>query len=471
VRCRSSASSEAHSVGREGTRARPDVGRQSTQDFPINTRFPLQSSGLLTTQESLPERASPLVPRVRRRALTISVADGLLHAVMLGVTENYLSALAVELGHGARHQALLTSVPVLAGALSQLCAPFFTRLCGSRKRFVVACAALQALTHLWFISIAHSQDRALLPFLTAKVLYFVGGNMLTPAWSSWMASLTTPGPSRERYFALRSGAIQAVLLLAFAGGAFGLRGAARETLLQVYGQLFWVGLGARALSACLLSAQHDPERGVSLQRRLRLGEAFERADFRVALYLTALYFGTYIASPFFVPWWLHELKLGYHQYAVLMGTSMLARTLTVPSLHRVARRWGMLKLLYVAGLGATFLPVAWASAHSFQTFVLIQVLSGVIWGAIEYASFQLLLQDSPEETRLEFLSIAGTMGGLGQLFGSLVGGTLLDQVHLPYPTVFAISSVVRAIPLILAFVLPHVGRVGRSLIEKARTRA
>jgi MFS family permease len=131
----------------------------------------------------------------------------------------------------------------------------------------------------------------------------------------------------------------------------------------------------------------------------------------------------------------------------------------------------MLNLLYAAGLGATFLPMAWASTTSFPAFLAIQLLSGTIWGVIEYTSFQLLLSSSPEETRLEFLSIAGTLNGLGQLCGALVGGTLLDQVGLSYPTVFVVSSVVRGLPLLLTFALPHAGRAGRSLLEKVRTRA
>jgi MFS family permease len=398
------------------------------------------------------------------------VVDGLLHALMLGVTENYLSALAVELGHNARSQALLTSVPVLAGALSQLAAPTLTAWFGSRKRFVVAGALLQALTHLWFISIAQSGERALAPFLVAKTMYFVGGNMIVPAWSAWMASLTE-GAGRERYFALRSGAIQLALLFAFMGGAYGLRSVAREGVLSVYAELFWLGLLARTSSSLLLAAQHDPDPAPATRRPLRIVDTLARADFRIAGYLGLLYFGTYIASPFFVPWWLHELKLSYQQYAFLMGTAIVARIVTVPTLHRVAARLGMTQLLYLAGFGATFLPVAWAGSDSFGMFLLIQVLSGTIWGAIEYASFQLLLASSSEETRLEFLSLAGTLMGLGQLAGSLLGGTLLDQVGLPYPTVFAISSFVRAIPLVLAFALPRAGRAGRSLVEKARSRA
>jgi MFS family permease len=162
-----------------------------------------------------------------------------------------------------------------------------------------------------------------------------------------------------------------------------------------------------------------------------------------------------------VPWWLNELKLGYHHYALLIGTSVLAKALSLPTLHHVAARFGMPRLLYAAGLGAALLPLVWAAASSFSTFVMIQVGSGVIWGAIEYAGFQLLLRGSPDETRLEFLSIAGTLTGLGQVSGSLVGSVLLDQVHLSYPAVFCISSIVRGLPLLLTYLLTRATGVGR----------
>jgi MFS family permease len=419
----------------------------------VSTGTPLEDASL---------RADTRAALVRRRALAISVADGLMHAVMLGVTDNYLGALAVELGHGAKNQALLSTLPVLAGATSQLLAPTFIRLFGSRKRFVWSFAALQALTHLWFISIANSGDRALAPFLAAKILFFITGCMIAPPWSAWMASLTN-GPGRERYFALRSSAIQAVLLAAFAFGAYGLHDTpVGGSVLERYTQLFWVGLGARTLSALFLRAQHDPERGKLIDKHLRLFETFERGDFRIVLYLALLHFGTYIASPFFVPYWLNELKLGYQHYALLVCTSVLAKAISLPTLHHAARRYGMDKVLYAAGLGAALLPLAWAATTSYGAFLFLQVWSGITWAAIEYASFQLLLKSTPDgqdDLRLEFLSIAGTMTGLGQVAGSLVGSALLDDLHLSYRAVFFISGAMRGAPLLLTFALARAARL------------
>lgn len=398
---------------------------------------------------------SELSPIARRRALGVSVIDGLMHAVMLGVTENFLGALAVELGHSATNQALLTTLPILLGALSQLLAPLLTRSFGSRKRFVVMGAALQALSHLGFIAIANSGSTALLPFMLAKTTYVCGGAMIAPAWSAWMAALTH-GAARQRYFARRSGAIYVVLLGAFLGGGHLLQSSAgARVLLDHYATLFWVGLAARSVSSILLSIQLDPQLPEAERAHATGGikRALSTGNFRIALYLTALMFGANIAVPFFVPYWLRVLKLDYRAFALLIGTATLIKALTFPTFHRLSARFGMARLLYAAGLVVAVLPAAWAFANAMWIYIAIQVASGAAWGAIEYASFQLLLEDSDASCRIEFLAIAGAISGLGQVAGSLLGSLCIDHLGLAFTDVFWISSVVRIMALLATVML------------------
>jgi hypothetical protein len=69
--------------------------------------------GLLATL--LPDAAP-----TERRALELSLFDGVLYAIMVGCSESYLGALAVELGHRGTSLAVLVTVPVLIGAVAQL---------------------------------------------------------------------------------------------------------------------------------------------------------------------------------------------------------------------------------------------------------------------------------------------------------------------------------------------------------------
>src|SRR5690606_36715638 len=79
-----------------------------------------------------------------QRALTTSVVEGSLYAVMLGAAESYFGALAVELGHGPSALALLATVPLFVAALSQLATGGLARRLG-RKRVAIEGATGQAL--------------------------------------------------------------------------------------------------------------------------------------------------------------------------------------------------------------------------------------------------------------------------------------------------------------------------------------
>src|SRR5690606_31190296 len=98
------------------------------------------------TPQSLAPSFTPPSPLIKR-TLAWSVLDGVLHAVMLGVSESYLGAFAVELGHREAALALLATLPPLCGALCQLAAPWLVGLLGNRKRLVVLGAALQGFAH------------------------------------------------------------------------------------------------------------------------------------------------------------------------------------------------------------------------------------------------------------------------------------------------------------------------------------
>src|SRR6187549_2410755 len=103
-----------------------------------------------------------------RVALKISVVEGMLHASMVGVAESYLGAFAVELGHRDGALALLATIPLLAGSSAQLLASPLVSVLGSRKRLVVLGAAMQALTHVAFGSLAWAQSHSFALLLAAK---------------------------------------------------------------------------------------------------------------------------------------------------------------------------------------------------------------------------------------------------------------------------------------------------------------
>src|SRR3954462_9190342 len=98
-------------------------------------------------------------------ALKLSILDGMLHALMLGVSESYFGACAVALGHSDTALALLVTLPLCAGALAQAFTGPLVLLLGSRKRLVVMGAVLQALSHIGLFAVAWLGVQSFWPLL------------------------------------------------------------------------------------------------------------------------------------------------------------------------------------------------------------------------------------------------------------------------------------------------------------------
>jgi MFS family permease len=357
------------------------------------------------------------------RSLRLSVLDGLFFAVMVGVGESYLGALAVELGHGSEHLALLSTLPLLSAALVQFFVPSLVERLGSRKRLVVSAVTLQALVQPLLVVIALRGERSFAVLLLASVLYWTTGGMAGAAWSAWMETLTQ-GIPRERYFGVRSAAVQAVLLLAFvSAGAYLRAQSAAGTVLLGFAVLFAIGTVARALSAAALAAKVDPgARSFAEPPWRRVRRAAREGSLRIPVFIGVFMLGAQVAIPFFTPYMLLELQLDMLEFSVLTAASIVT---------------------------ITIVPMLWASTMSFETLLVIQAVSGAAWAGFEYASFQLLMRCSPAGVAVEFYCIANALNGALQLVGSLLGSALLARTFDAYPLAFVLSGVMRGAALLL----------------------
>ena len=83
--------------------------------------------------------------RSPERDLRAMLADGFSYSLMVGLGEQYLAAFALAIGLGQVVAGLIASVPMLIGALFQLVSPLFIARWKSYRRWVVLCAAIQAV--------------------------------------------------------------------------------------------------------------------------------------------------------------------------------------------------------------------------------------------------------------------------------------------------------------------------------------
>jgi MFS family permease len=393
----------------------------------------------------------PQDPAVIERSLRLSVIDGLLYAVMVGVCESYLGAFAVALGHDSSAIALLVTVPMLVGAVSQLYAPVLVGRLGSRQRFVVAAVLVQAAIALpMLLSIALRADNSFTTLLIAKTLFWSTGSIAGAVWNAWMEALTRQ-VNRERYFAMRSTSVHAMLLFAFVGaGAFLRWRSAEGQQLVGFAAMFAVATVARLSSAYALSRKLDIESRTSALTPIeRLRTARREGRFRLPVFMGVFMLGAQISIPFFTPYMLRALKLDLFQFSILIAASILAKALCFPLWARAAKQVGMRGVFLASASVISLLPILWTQLDSFGPLLVLQAVSGAVWAGWEYASLQLLMRDAPRAVGTEYFALTAALSGVLQLIGSVVGSTLLTMTADSYHAAFTLSSMGRMAALLL----------------------
>ncbi len=121
----------------------PHVGIGAA-DFPSLRILPLFRLRAFAPLREIHPGGSTLELTALRKDLRASTAEGTATSVMVGIGETYLPAFVLALSANQLACGLVSTVPLLAGAVLQLVSPRMVRREGAYRRWVVCCAAIQA---------------------------------------------------------------------------------------------------------------------------------------------------------------------------------------------------------------------------------------------------------------------------------------------------------------------------------------
>lgn len=393
-----------------------------------------------------------------RRDLRAIVGDGIAYSAMVGLGETYVAAFALALGMGDVIAALISTLPVLVGAVLQLAGPAIVRRAGSHKRWVIACASAQVLAHLPLVigALVGRLPRGLL--FAAVALHWAAAFSAGTAWNSWMVALV-PARLRARYFARRARLTQGALFLSLVGGGALLHASASAGhALGGFAAVFSLAMLARVVSAAMIARQTDvaPSAGPAGSERLRdAALALTRSQAMPLLaFLLCAQLASHVASPFFTPYMLERLQLSYGEYVGLTAASFLARMAVLPILGRVAQRQGARALLRLGAICIVPLPILWNVSDQLPYLFAVQLFAGTAWSAWELSVMLLFFEALDREARLGLLALYNLGNALCMLGGSLIGAWILRNGGADgsaYHVVFAASTLARlaALPLLL----------------------
>jgi MFS family permease len=405
------------------------------------------------------------------RSLKYSILDGSAYAAMLGLTQNFVVPFALALKATTQQIGLLTSIPNLMMALSQLSAPTLSEKAGSRKAFILPVVFLHALMWLPILLIPFVMpgDKVwwLITFVTISTVL---GAMANPAWGSMMADLV-PERIRGRYFAAR-GRIASLITLIFAFIAGGVLEAIKPNVFLGFALLFGGAMVFRLISFSFLARMYEvpPARNTGVQEKLLdIVKGLGSSNLgRFSIFVALLNMATNIASPFFSVYMLRDLQFNYITYVILTSIGSLTGLVFITYWGKRADRAGNVMVIKITACLLPLVPVLWLVSKSPYYIGFAQTFSSFAWAGFNLASTNFVFDAAPSEGRTQRLALYYTMNGVSVFIGATTGGFLAN--HLPallgfnLLSLFTLSGILRFIVVIL-FVrgikeVRHVSRIG-----------
>lgn len=393
------------------------------------------------------------------KSLGVSIREGSVSSVTAGAGDSYISPFAVAIGASNSQIAALTAIPNLIAPLAQLITP---KLLEKRKRKSVAVTYVLFQGLMWLPLIAISLFFMKGEFWYAPLLlimfwtvYASFGNLVSPAWSSWMGDLV-PADKRGKYFGKRNTICGLVALSSTVLAGILLQYSKTAGIIFIgFAILFSIALFTRSLASFILKKQYEPELTVEK------GYYFSFFDFikkmrgnnfgRYTLYISLLVLAANIAGPFFTPYVLRELHFSYIQFTMAMiVVPGIITMLVLPLWGKFSDKYGSVRTMQVTWVIVSIIPITWMLSRNFWYIVLIpQLLAGVGWAGFNLAAGNFIFDATSRQRRSLCFAYSAVLNGIGVFIGATTGGLIAKYANISFMDMFMflflLSSIFRII--------------------------
>jgi len=388
------------------------------------------------------------LPESHRRNLTLFLFDGLFSAASDKIILTYLTVYLLALGASSQQIGLLSSLSNLAAALLLLPAAMLVERTGERKRSTLWASAGSRLMILLM---------AILPMLlvpTAGLIWVILGmallretfnNFAYPGWVALTGDMI-PMEGRGRYFGTRnfvmgiSGILTALVignLITIIGSPLGYELA---FLLAVF-------LGLISMFFFSRLKDHSQEDGTLKTEQSSLRQILQSVKGQKTFVLFCIFTAFWnlsinIAGPFFSVYMVDTLKMTAAVIGLITVTNSVSNLLVQRRIGAFSDRWGNRNVAIITLFLIPIIPLVWGLwVRATWQAILIETISGALWGGFNLVSFNILLTKTPQEQRARFSALYQIVVTL-----SLAGGAALGSLLYPliaFKGVTIISAVGR----------------------------
>lgn len=395
---------------------------------------------------------STVLPEHIRKSLSVSWKEGIPAAMMAGIVDYYIIPYALFLGAATQQIGFLISIPNLMGAAAQLFAVKAVTFSGSRLRFILLGAALQA--GVLFAAAMLAFRSGIVWGIPSLILLLTGfrmmGHLIGTAWNSLVSDYLPP-EQRGNYFGWRSSIVG---IAGIAGiGIAGILLSVMKEISQAWGYvlLFLLAAFSRAVSVCLLSKMADIPSRAAQEDHFTFFEfisRFRESNFvRYTLYVAGVIFATHISAPYFGVYMLRDLHFSYLQYMAIILAGTGTTLVVYPIWGRHADLVGNARILKTMSLLIPMIPLLWLFSKNPVYLFVVEIFSGFVWGGFNLCATNYIFDAVSPPKRVRCLGYYGLINGFAVFFGAFLGGFMAERLPplmgFRILTLFLISGVLR----------------------------
>lgn len=392
-----------------------------------------------------------------KQTVKLSHFEGGLYALMVASTESFLFYYAVKQNVTSLQLALLSTLPLLIGAISQTLIPKIVSEIhlGASVAWTMFIQIIGVLGILYTVAVNYNYNSLL--FFTC--IHFIGGLSSTPLWIDW-ASKIIPKRNFRKYMARRSSYTWYLILFFYVGLA--LLGQYTTWFKLIY--IFIIGAIARIFSFIIQSLIIRGDFSKKIKSKAILddsnNEIKNKLDMPIDIKKNILTFilwtaifrlSVQVSGPFFVPYMMKDLNLSMAHFVILSSISYFGRALYFNKWARVGGGKNAFYGVQLTMLYISIIPIVWTISRNYYFLIATEVLAGIAWGGFELSQV-LMIQNFIHKGQKESsrVLIGGHMAltNFFGVIGAVIGSFILDSKYTFYD-VFTISAGLRLLVTII----------------------
>lgn len=380
-------------------------------------------------------QSSEQAPIDRDRAQRLIEREAIPFGLQSAFGESFLGPYGVYLGAPKPLVALLSTVPLLFGAVLQPLALKLMARFRNRPNLVCLLTLAQSFTWLPIIAIGYagmSPEMSGLALLGATVFFYLTGMLSGPIWNSLIGDLLEP---RHRVDALSRRNLYAGSCMLFGFLVVGslLRVAADKDLL-LFGFVITFSLAAlsRLVSSIMLSRHPNPDFESpdvdSFSFWQFLERSYESNFLKFVLFVAVTNLAIHISAPFITVYLLRDLRLDYTHYSIAIASGFFFQLLVMRRWSSILQEVGSRRVLMIATIGFAVTPFLWLVSSNLWWLCFVSGIRGALGAGYQLSVSTFLFDAVTPAKRARCAAYQSIINNFSIVIGALCGGWIVSVV-------------------------------------------